>query len=81
MSQKTLTVMKKLTLTFFISIASVIFVFGQTADRKWAFGPDFGVVEYSGDYGNRFFTFNSGYAAGLSLFRYLSPSFDLERNQ
>ncbi len=69
--------MKKITLTFFICVASVIFVFGQTADKKWAFGPDFGVIEYSGDYGNRFFSFNSGYAGGLSLFRYLSPSFDL----
>jgi len=69
--------MKKLTLTFLIGIVSVLVSFGQTSDRKWAFGPDFGVIEYNGDYGNRFFTFNSGYAGGLTIYRYLSPSFDL----
>jgi len=54
--------------------------FGQNSENKWAIGPDFGVIEYSGDYPSRLFKFNSGYAAGLTISRYLTPSFDIGIN-
>jgi OmpA-OmpF porin, OOP family len=49
----------------------------QNAENKWGFGAHFGVMEYNGDYSNQFYSFEQGYAVGLSLARYLNPSFDV----
>lgn len=49
----------------------------QNAENKWGVGLHFGVMEYGGDYSNQFYSFTQGYAVGLSLSRYLNPSFDL----
>jgi len=50
----------------------------QTLDNEVAFGLNFVKNEYNGDYGNGIFDFkNSLYpAVGISLTRYLTPSFD-----
>ena len=49
----------------------------QNADNKWGIGAHFGVMEYNGDYSNQFYSFSQGYAVGLTVGRYLNPSFDL----
>jgi outer membrane protein OmpA-like peptidoglycan-associated protein len=49
----------------------------QNAENKWGIGLHFGVMEYNGDYSNQFYSFTQGYAVGLSLSRYLNPSFDI----
>jgi OmpA-OmpF porin, OOP family len=66
-----------------ILLLSVVLLLGiatsqaQNAENKWGVGLHFGVMEYNGDYSNQFYSFTQGYAVGLSLSRYLSPSFDL----
>lgn len=57
----------------------------QTEERRWNVGVMAGISEYSGDLGSRFLYFNNKtidnidktYTLGLSLTRYLTPSFDL----
>lgn len=60
------------------------FAFGnshaQDADHPWSFDPDLGVLEYGGDHGVFFYKFNTAYAVEASVFRYLSPSFDIGLN-
>ena len=51
--------------------------FGQNSDNKWGFGFNVGVMDYIGDYGSELFRTDQGYAVGVTLSRYLSPSFDL----
>lgn len=66
-----------------IILLTTAFLFGvyasdaQTADNKWGFGAHFGVMEINGDYTKQFYSFTQGYGAGLSLARYLNPSFDV----
>ena len=69
--------MKRITLT--IIVLGVLFTgtMAQNAENKWGVGLHFGVMEYNGDYGNEYLTFAQGYAAGVSLARYLNPSFDV----
>ncbi len=51
----------------------------QSLDNKWAIGFHGGKNEYSGDLGNAMFDWNKAFYGflGVSLNRYLSPSFDL----
>jgi outer membrane protein OmpA-like peptidoglycan-associated protein len=49
----------------------------QNAENKWGVGFHFGVMEYNGDYDSQFYSFTQGYAVGLSVSKYLSPSFDV----
>jgi OmpA-OmpF porin, OOP family len=66
-----------------ILLLATVFLLGvaatqaQNAENKWGFGAHFGVMEYNGDYSNQFYSFEQGYAVGLSLARYLNPSFDI----
>lgn len=69
---------RALLLIFTLAITST--VFAQNAEKKWSVGPDFGIVEYAGDLGNFWYNFNTGYAGGGSLYRYLNPSFDAGLN-
>ena len=69
--------MRKTTLTLFILLLSTGFALSQNAENKWGFGLHFGVMEYNGDYGNEYMTFEQGYAGALSIARYLNPSFDV----
>lgn len=52
--------------------------FTQSNEKKWAVGVNFGTQEYYGDLGSEFWTFVNNHGAfGVSLMRYLSPSFDV----
>jgi len=51
--------------------------FAQDEDHPWAIGLDFGVMEYAGDHGFHMYKISSGYAVGLSVFKYMNPSFDI----
>jgi outer membrane protein OmpA-like peptidoglycan-associated protein len=50
----------------------------QNAENKWGVGFHFGVMEYNGDYDQEFYSFRQGYAVGVSLSRYINPSFDIK---
>ena len=52
----------------------------QDVEHPWSIGPDLGVLEYGGDHGTFFYKFNTGYAVGASIFRYLNSSFDVGLN-
>ncbi len=70
--------MKKFTL-FVIASLFVLSVFGQTADKKWGVGLDWGTLQYKGEIGNQYNKFEdwtNGY--GISLNRYLNPSFEAQ---
>lgn len=64
------------TLLLVALLALTVSVNAQNAEKKWSFGPSFGVVEYAGDLGNFWYNFNTGWAGGGSLYRYLNPSLD-----
>ncbi len=63
-----------LLMAFLLSIPAS---FGQNSENKWGVGLNFGVMDYIGDYGTELFKTDQGYAVGLTLGRYLNPSFDL----
>lgn len=70
--------MKKL-LTLAISILILANVSGQNAEQKWAVSLFGGKTEYVGDLGNGFFDWDPWVYGhfGLSVNRYVNPSFDL----
>ncbi len=71
--------MKKIGLFFILLVLSVS-LFGQTEDNKWNLGLHFNLNAYQGDLGNGFFDFDeikNDEGVGLSVARYLSPTFDL----
>ncbi len=72
--------MKRLLLFSLLSIFAVGATIAQDIDHPWSIGPDLGVLEYGGDHGTFFYKFNTGYAVGASIFRYLNPSFDVGIN-
>ncbi len=63
-----------LILAFLVTVPST---FGQNSENKWGIGLNVGVMDYIGDYGTEFFKTNQGYALGVTVSRYLNPSFDL----
>jgi len=72
------TAMKKTLLVLLVVFALPITkMIAQNSDNKWGFGLHYGVMEYNGDFGNKFYSFSQGYAVGASLSRYLNPSFDV----
>ena len=68
--------MRTRTLLFLIVLTLAGSAQAQNSEKQWSFGPEFGVVEYAGDLSNYFCKFNTGYAVGASLYKYLNPSFD-----
>lgn len=70
--------MKRLILlTSFLAVAALSW--GQESEQKneWSLGLHFGPLEYKGDLGNEFFSFSGvKLAGGVSLNKYLNPSFD-----
>ncbi|MCD6347253.1 MAG: hypothetical protein J7L96_07530, partial [Bacteroidales bacterium] len=69
--------MKKFTLTFLCVLLIAGSGIAQNSENKWGLGLHFGVMEYDGDYGNEYMTFQQGYAGAISIARYLNPSFDV----
>jgi OmpA-OmpF porin, OOP family len=70
--------MKKTLLLFAaVLLLGISALHAQNANNKWGLGVHFGVMEYNGDYGNQFYSFEQGYAIGASLARYINPSFDI----
>jgi len=77
--------MKKLDLTKIILACAMILGFtfqsnAQSADRQWALGAYGSILEFHGDIGTEFFTFDFKEVevrGGISLAKYLNPSFDL----
>ncbi len=77
--------MKKLDVIKIIIVFAMVcgFMFkvnAQSADRHWAIGAYANIMEYSGDLGDEFFSFDFEEVeirGGLSIAKYLSPSFDL----
>jgi OmpA-OmpF porin, OOP family len=68
---------RKILLLTAVLLLSIATSYGQNAESKWGVGFHFGVMEYSGDYDKQFYSFTQGYAVGLSVSRYLTPSFDI----
>jgi OmpA-OmpF porin, OOP family len=68
---------RKLLLLSAVLLLGLATSYGQNAENKWGVGFHFGVMEYSGDYDKQFYSFSQGYAAGLTVSRYLTPSFDI----
>lgn len=66
-------------LTRFIVIIFIpISLFSQTKQHPWSLGAHFGNEEWNGDIGDATYNFDKAYYAfgGISLSRYVSPSFD-----
>lgn len=69
--------MKKLIFSLFL-LMMLSGMFAQTSYQKWGLGIIVGKTEYNGDLGNGFFKLDPSYPMfGLSLSRYLNPSFDI----
>ncbi|HBL77802.1 MAG: hypothetical protein A2W90_02155 [Bacteroidetes bacterium GWF2_42_66] len=67
----------KRTALYLVFFLSTFGLFAQNADNKWALGIEFGTLQYKGDLGDQFNKFNDWKnGVGLSLIRYLNPSFD-----
>jgi len=70
--------MKKVIFYVIVALLIIQTGFSQTVDNKYAIGINYLKNEYVGDYGSGIFNFNRFYSGvGLSLGRYLNPSFDL----
>lgn len=72
--------MKRLILFCLLGTFAMGAAMSQDVDHPWSIGPDLGVLEYGGDHGVFFYKFNTGYAVGASVFRYLNHSFDVGVN-
>ncbi len=70
--------MKKILFTL-LSLAFVLNVSAQTADKKWNIGLHAGVTQYRGDLGNDFYKTNSVFYGfgGISFSRYVMEHFDV----
>ncbi len=73
-------ILKKMGIAFALFIFTATGLFSQSGMYKWTVGFHGGKNEYSGDRGNAMFDWNKPFYgfAGLSLNRYLGPSFDAE---
>ncbi len=71
--------MKRITHLFVVLMLLFAFANAQTSEKKWALGLYGGKNEYNGDLGNAVFNFNKAFYGfgGISLSRYLNPSFNL----
>lgn len=66
-----------LTVVLLLSIAAGSLAQSDEKKDAWTVGLHFGPTEYKGDIGNEFFTFSDvRLAGGVSLNKYLNPSFD-----
>ena len=72
--------MKKTILFLVISVITVSAAFAQNSDKKWGVGLEGGTNEYSGDLGSDFLKLPFYGYGGLSIGRYICPSFDLGIN-
>lgn len=70
--------LKKMAMAFALFIFTATGIFSQSSMYKWTMGLHGGKNEYSGDLGNAMFDQNHPFYGfgGLSLTRYLGPSFD-----
>ncbi|PVX51785.1 thrombospondin type 3 repeat-containing protein [Balneicella halophila] len=72
--------MKKFSLLAIAFLTLFTMSFAQTEDNRWNVGLHFNLNAYQGDLGNGFFDFDEIWedqGVGLSVGRYLSPSFDV----
>ncbi len=71
--------MKKILLaTGIILNSALITINAQSNKNDLAIGLQFGTIEYKGDYGSEFFTFNGVHPSiGINLSKHVTPSFDL----
>ncbi len=72
-------ILKKMAMASALFIFTATGIFSQSGMHRWNVGLHGGKNEYSGDLGNAMFDWNKPFYgfAGLSLNRYLGPSFDL----
>ncbi len=71
--------MNKRNIIFAVALIVSQLAYSQTSENKYSLGLNFAKNEYNGDYGNGVFNFRQPtYGAfGLTLSRFLSPSFDI----
>lgn len=70
----------KLRLTLIIAavMASGTFLYAQSDTSKLAYNLHLGSMDYSGDYGRRYYSLTHGFAGGVGVSYYLMPSFDVQ---